>query len=38
MRGLRNDFRTMDWIEIWYGLKYSTRSLEYLLDRDKETW
>ena len=34
MRGLRDDFGTLDWVEVWDNLKYSTRSLEHLLDRD----
>jgi len=33
MRRLRDDFRTLNWIEIWNNLKYSKRSLEYLLSR-----
>ena len=34
VRGLIDDFRTMDWVEVWDNLKYSIRSLEYFLNRD----
>jgi len=33
LRGLRDDFRTLDWVEAWEGLRYSVCSIDELLNR-----
>jgi hypothetical protein len=36
MRGLVDDFRTLDWVEVRENLRFTASKLEYLLDIMKE--
>jgi hypothetical protein len=35
MRELRDDFRTLDWVEVWEGLRYSNSNIDELLNKKK---